>query len=129
MDSRRRLERDPSRHPLSDPHDNDPTAMAIGEDTIRVLRGEYIYYADDTLRGLPCSGISIDDFLSFLLIWVPYTFILGLFKPASKVSVHRVRRDWTGKVARLHREVLARGVDPEPLKAELAGRIRAGEFD
>lgn len=130
MDSGSLSERDPSRHPLSDPYDNDPTgAFELGEDTIRILRKEYIFYVNDTTRGLPHRGVNFVDPIGLVLIVLPYVAILSLFKPAAKVSLIRVRRDWTGKAEILQREVLPRGLDPELMKVELAEKVRSGAFD
>jgi len=130
MPAEKRGERDRSHHPLSDRYYNDRIGMVpLGEDTIRILRREYIYYVNDTVRGLPCRGLDWVDLTGHLLFVQPYEFVLRRFKPAPKVSVYRARRDWTGDSECLHREVLARGDDPEPSKADLARRVRAGEFD
>lgn len=119
---------DPSGHPLSDPYGNDPTGAPVDSDTIRVLRGDFIYYVRDTHRGFPLRGLDsgsiegpIGDFL--------YEGLLMVLRSPVKIGVLRVRRDWTGKTEILHREVLRRGTDPGLVKAALAARVRDGDFD
>ncbi|MET1133494.1 MAG: hypothetical protein ABWX60_08740 [Aeromicrobium sp.] len=123
-----RLPNDPSRHPLSDPYENDPTGVPVESDTIRILRGDFIHYVVDTRRGMPLwwqgSGLGEE-----LVIGLLYATLLSLIRSPVKVGLLRVRRDWTGKGEILHREVLARDSDPEAVKTALAARVRDGQFD
>lgn len=106
------------------PHDHD----------VRVERGDWVFYVRGVKRCEPFRGDATWDGTAFGLVMLVVAWVVAhLFWGAQrrwKVGVLRYRSGWRGGRIRLvHKEMLARGEQPQSRIAELVAEVEAGRFD
>jgi hypothetical protein len=105
--------------------------FTLGDDDVRVERGEWAYYVRAVHRGQWLrQDFTPVDLLSFVLYIVFSGFVDARRAGRPwKVGVLRRRTHGLKRLHLLHKEVLPAGRAPQVRIAELVRRVESGEFD